>query len=81
MRKNAYQNSKFKIKICRKKKSSPDDEWVEYTDALGRSRKCLKKDLPDLVRNDKELYKYKEEVRLCVDYVLMTNGMIQWKTN
>ena len=47
-----------------RKKKSPDDEWVEYTDALGRSRKCLKKDLPDLVRNDKELYKYKEEVRV-----------------
>ena len=53
--------------ITRKKKS-PDDEWVEYTDALGRSRKCLKKDLPDLVRNDKELYKYKEEVRVPFSY-------------
>lgn len=36
-------------------------EWVEYEDALGRSRTCLKNELPDLVKNDKELYKYKEE--------------------
>ena len=52
------------LHLLRRKKKSPDDEWVEYTDALGRSRKCLKKDLPDLVRNDKELYKYREEVRI-----------------
>ena len=50
---------------------------MEYTDALGRSRKCLKKDLPDLVRNDKELYKYKEEVRFCLRrLLLMTNGPV-----
>ena len=52
------------LDLLPRKKKSPDDEWVEYTDALGRSRKCLKKDLPDLVRNDQELYKYKEEARI-----------------
>ncbi len=41
--------------------AAPGEEWVEYEDALGRSRRCMKKDLPDLVKNDKELYKYKEE--------------------
>jgi len=28
---------------------------IEYTDAFGRSRKCLKKDLPKLEENDKQL--------------------------
>lgn len=31
----------------------PDEEWVEYVDCLGRSRKCLKKDL--------ELFKKKDD--------------------
>ncbi|KAG7218176.1 hypothetical protein INR49_007458 [Caranx melampygus] len=26
---------------------NPDEEWVDYVDALGRSRRCMKKDLPD----------------------------------
>ena len=58
-----------------RKKKSPDDEWVEYTDALGRSRKCLKKDLPDLVRNDKELYKYKEEVKIHLSYSRLVSSV------
>lgn len=32
-----------------------DEEWVDYTDALGRSRRCMRKDLPSLIHNDKEL--------------------------
>ncbi|EDO42063.1 predicted protein, partial [Nematostella vectensis] len=28
---------------------------VEYVDSLGRSRKCLRKDLPDLQKRDREL--------------------------
>lgn len=32
-----------------------EEEWVDYTDALGRSRRCMRKDLPALIDNDKEL--------------------------
>ncbi|XP_029457244.1 LOW QUALITY PROTEIN: coiled-coil domain-containing protein 174 [Rhinatrema bivittatum] len=34
---------------------SPNEEWVDYVDSLGRSRRCMKKDLPDLLKLDKEL--------------------------
>ncbi|KYO24880.1 coiled-coil domain-containing protein 174 isoform X1 [Alligator mississippiensis] len=33
----------------------PSEEWVDYVDSLGRSRRCMKKDLPDLLKMDKEL--------------------------
>ncbi|EAA01791.5 AGAP001231-PA [Anopheles gambiae str. PEST] len=33
------------------------DKWVEYTDCLGRTRKCLKKDLKECLARDKELAK------------------------
>ncbi|KAJ1110729.1 hypothetical protein NDU88_008076 [Pleurodeles waltl] len=33
----------------------PDEEWVDYVDSLGRSRRCMKKDLPVLMKMDKEL--------------------------
>uniref|UniRef100_A0A8C0JYQ0 Coiled-coil domain containing 174 n=1 Tax=Canis lupus dingo TaxID=286419 RepID=A0A8C0JYQ0_CANLU len=29
--------------------------WVDYVDSLGRSRRCMKKDLPDLLEMDKNL--------------------------
>ncbi|XP_032066858.1 coiled-coil domain-containing protein 174 [Thamnophis elegans] len=32
---------------------NPDEEWVEYVDYLGRSRRCMKKDLPFLLERDK----------------------------
>lgn len=37
--------------------SSYDDEeeWVEYTDSFGRSRKCLRQDLPNFIEQDKKL--------------------------
>ena len=28
---------------------------VDYEDSLGRSRRCLKKDLPELIKRDKQL--------------------------
>lgn len=34
---------------------NPDEEWVEYTDCLGRTRKCMKKDLAFLKSKDAEL--------------------------
>ncbi|XP_040214810.1 coiled-coil domain-containing protein 174 [Rana temporaria] len=33
----------------------PEEEWVDYVDSLGRSRRCMKKDLPDLLKMDKNL--------------------------
>ena len=39
----------------------PDEEWVEYTDALGRTRQCMKKDLKHLKRQDKDMVRGEEE--------------------
>ncbi|XP_077430215.1 coiled-coil domain-containing protein 174 [Vanacampus margaritifer] len=33
---------------------NPDEEWVDFVDALGRSRRCMKKDLPDFVKMDRD---------------------------
>lgn len=35
----------------------PDEEWVDYVDSLGRSRRCMKKDLPSFQRMDLDLNK------------------------
>uniref|UniRef100_A0A8B9KVZ6 Coiled-coil domain containing 174 n=1 Tax=Astyanax mexicanus TaxID=7994 RepID=A0A8B9KVZ6_ASTMX len=32
-----------------------EEEWVDYVDALGRSRKCLRKDLPEFQKMDQDL--------------------------
>ncbi|XP_030633311.1 coiled-coil domain-containing protein 174 isoform X1 [Chanos chanos] len=34
---------------------NPEEEWVDYVDALGRSRRCLKKDLPEFQKMDQDL--------------------------
>ncbi|XP_036387755.1 coiled-coil domain-containing protein 174 [Megalops cyprinoides] len=34
---------------------NPEEEWVDYVDALGRSRRCMKKDLPGFQKMDLEL--------------------------
>ncbi|KAK4883559.1 hypothetical protein RN001_006878 [Aquatica leii] len=34
---------------------NPDEEWVEYIDCLGRTRKCMRKDLDFLKTKDAEL--------------------------
>ncbi|XP_015244880.1 PREDICTED: coiled-coil domain-containing protein 174 [Cyprinodon variegatus] len=34
---------------------NPDEEWVDYVDALGRSRRCMKKDLPSFMKMDQDL--------------------------
>ncbi|XP_060925831.1 coiled-coil domain-containing protein 174 isoform X2 [Limanda limanda] len=31
---------------------NPDEEWVDFEDAWGRSRRCMKKDLPDFNKMD-----------------------------
>ncbi|XP_037379496.1 coiled-coil domain-containing protein 174 [Talpa occidentalis] len=33
----------------------PSEEWVDYVDSLGRSRRCMRKDLPHLLEMDKNL--------------------------
>lgn len=33
----------------------PSEEWVDYVDSLGRSRRCMRKDLPSLLEMDKNL--------------------------
>nr|CAD7266393.1 unnamed protein product [Timema shepardi] len=35
--------------------SDPEDDWVEYTDVLGRTRKALRRDLPFLKEKDAKL--------------------------
>jgi len=39
--------------------SDPNEEWVDYVDALGRSRRCMKKDLPGFQKMDQDLNKGK----------------------
>lgn len=34
---------------------NPDEEWVDFVDALGRSRRCMKKDLPEFKKMDQDL--------------------------
>ncbi|XP_022046774.1 coiled-coil domain-containing protein 174 isoform X2 [Acanthochromis polyacanthus] len=33
---------------------NPDEEWVDFVDSLGRSRRCMKKDLPDFKKMDQD---------------------------
>ncbi|XP_060691729.1 coiled-coil domain-containing protein 174 [Hemiscyllium ocellatum] len=41
---------------------NPDEEWVDYVDSLGRSRRCMKKDLSGLLAMDKDLRGPRQEV-------------------
>ncbi|XP_062256639.1 coiled-coil domain-containing protein 174 isoform X2 [Platichthys flesus] len=34
---------------------NPDEEWVDFVDAWGRSRRCMKKDLPDFKNVDHDV--------------------------
>lgn len=42
------------------KANEPDEEWVEYTDCLGRTRQCQKKDLVNFQKRDKDLSRIAE---------------------
>ncbi|XP_062603949.1 coiled-coil domain-containing protein 174-like [Saccostrea cucullata] len=33
------------------------EEWVDYVDGFGRSRRCMKKDLPELMQQDKNIHR------------------------
>lgn len=37
------------------KAEDEDQEWVEYTDAFGRTRECLRSELPEKLEQDKQL--------------------------
>ncbi|XP_078399932.1 coiled-coil domain-containing protein 174 [Cetorhinus maximus] len=41
---------------------NPDEEWIDYVDSLGRSRRCMKKDLSGLLAMDKDLKGSRQEV-------------------
>lgn len=41
--------------------SSADEEWVEYVDSFGRSRSCLRKDLPQFMELDQQHEAKREE--------------------
>ncbi|KAM8757482.1 coiled-coil domain-containing protein 174 isoform 2-T2 [Acanthopagrus schlegelii] len=51
---------------------NPDEEWVDYVDALGRSRKCMKKDLPDFKKMDQDL---KGKGKVSADKTLLSEDM------
>ncbi|XP_072136765.1 coiled-coil domain-containing protein 174 [Mobula birostris] len=38
-----------------------DEEWVDYVDSLGRSRRCMKKDLSGLLAMDRDLRESRQE--------------------
>ena len=38
-----------------------EEEWVEYVDSFGRSRSCLRKDLPQFMMLDQQMEEKKEE--------------------
>ena len=44
------------IRLFFRQEYSDEDDWVEYTDALGRTRKCHKSDLDDMKERDLEEY-------------------------
>ncbi|KAI5615011.1 coiled-coil domain-containing protein 174, partial [Silurus asotus] len=43
------------VRIAIPPPQSAEEEWVDYVDALGRSRKCLRKDLPQFQKMDQDL--------------------------
>uniref|UniRef100_A0A8C4EZW8 Coiled-coil domain containing 174 n=1 Tax=Dicentrarchus labrax TaxID=13489 RepID=A0A8C4EZW8_DICLA len=51
---------------------NPNEEWVDYVDALGRSRRCMKKDLPNFKRMDQDL---KGKGKASADKTLLSEDM------
>ena len=50
------------------------EEWVEYQDSLGRSRRCLRKDLPHMRELDRQLGEGERKVERWVHNVLGNIG-------
>ncbi|XP_022291209.2 coiled-coil domain-containing protein 174-like isoform X2 [Crassostrea virginica] len=42
--------------------ANEDEEWVDYVDGFGRSRRCMKKDLPQLIQQDKKVHKDNSDI-------------------
>ncbi|XP_037304200.2 coiled-coil domain-containing protein 174 [Pungitius pungitius] len=51
---------------------NPDEEWVDYVDALGRSRRCMKKDLPGFRKMDQD---FKGKGKASDDKTLLSEDM------
>ncbi|XP_028302918.1 coiled-coil domain-containing protein 174 [Gouania willdenowi] len=51
---------------------NPDEEWVDYVDALGRSRRCMKKDLQDYQKMDQE---FKGKGNVSTEKTLLSDDM------
>ncbi|KAL6111515.1 ccdc174 [Pungitius sinensis] len=51
---------------------NPDEEWVDYVDALGRSRRCMKKDLPGFKKMDQD---FKGKGQASDDKTLLSEDM------
>lgn len=52
-----YETSSSSSSASSDEDAAEDGDWVEYTDCLGRTRKCLKEDLASVKERDKELAK------------------------
>jgi hypothetical protein len=52
-----------------------DEEWVEYTDSLGRSRLCLRKDLPHMQEIDKSIQPDKKSLPPLTERTLLSDDM------
>lgn len=44
--------------------ANEEEEWVDYVDGFGRSRRCMKKDLPQLMKQDKKLHQSDSDVKV-----------------
>ncbi|CAN9511673.1 unnamed protein product [Ophioblennius macclurei] len=54
---------------------NPDEEWVDFVDALGRSRRCMKKDLPDFKRLDQDFKGKSGFISASTDKTLLSEDM------
>lgn len=52
---NSFENQAFEDQHYSDR--DDDEEWVDYTDCLGRTRKCLKSDLNKMQEKDSDLHK------------------------
>ncbi|XP_053172092.1 coiled-coil domain-containing protein 174 [Scomber japonicus] len=51
---------------------TPDEEWVDFVDSLGRSRRCMKKDLPDFKKMDQD---FKGKGKASAEKTLLSEDM------
>lgn len=57
--------------------ATADDEWVEYLDDLGRTRKCLRKDLPYMKAREERMPRRRYAVTaLIIKIILCTSNVL-----